>query len=84
MQDYNKPCPGHVMKEGRHRGEERWTGSSLRRFVRCSASISSRCSSSSVPFEFAITARVGEGGVLREYRLLWIDVRRAVRKEAVL
>ena len=54
MQDCNKPRPSHVMKEGRHRGEERWTGSLLRRFVRCSASSSSRCSSSSVPF--AITA----------------------------
>ena len=36
----------------------------------------------SVPF--AITARVGEGGASREYRLLWIDVQRAVRKDAVL
>ena len=36
----------------------------------------------SVPF--AITARVGEGGALRECRLLWTDVRRAVRKDAVL
>ena len=35
MQDCYKPRPSHVMKEGRHRGEERWTGrSSLRRFVR--------------------------------------------------
>ena len=47
-----------------------------------SASSSSSCSSSSVPF--AITARVGEGGASREYCLLWIDVRRAVRKDAVL
>ena len=41
--------------------------------LRC-ASSSSSCSSSSVPF--SITARVGEGGASREYRLLWIDVRR--------
>ena len=39
-----------------------------------SASSSNSCSSSSVPF--SITARVGEGGASREYRLLWIDVRR--------
>ena len=39
-------------------------------------SSSSSCSSSSVPF--AITERVGKGGASREYRLLWIDVRRAV------
>ena len=39
-------------------------------------SCSSSCSSSSVPF--AITERVGKGGASREYRLLWIDVRRAV------
>ena len=39
-----------------------------------SASSSSSCSSSSVPF--SMTARVGEGGASREYRLLWIDVRR--------
>ena len=38
-----------------------------------SASSSSSCSSSSVPF--TITARIGEGGASREYRLLWIDVR---------
>ena len=47
-----------------------------------SASSSSSCSSSSVPF--AITAGVGDGGVSREYHLLWIDVWRAVRKDAVL
>ena len=41
-----------------------------------SSSSSSSCSSSSVPF--AITERVGKGGASREYRLLWIDVRRAV------
>ena len=48
----------------------------------CSASSSSSCSSSSVPF--AITAHVGNGGALSEYRLLWIDVQRAVHKDAVL
>ena len=42
--------------------------------LRSSPSSSSSCSSSSVPF--SITARVGEGGASREYRLLWIDVRR--------
>ena len=47
-----------------------------------SASSSSSSSSSSVPF--AITARIGEGGTSREYLLLWIDVRHAVRKDAVL
>ena len=99
MQDCYKPRPSHVMKEGRHRGEERWTGrSSLRRFVhlivygrclqRCivissascavpvaaAAVVLRLCRSPSLPF--SITARVGEGGASREYRLLWIDVRR--------
>ena len=46
-------------------------------FLLHSASSSSSCSSSSVPF--TITARVGEGGASREYRLLWIDIRRAVQ-----
>ena len=41
-----------------------------------SSSSSSSCSSSSMPF--AITARGGKGGASREYRLLWIDVRRSV------
>ena len=50
----------------------------------CSSSSNSNCSSSSVPF--AITARVGAGGALREYRspLTWIDVRHAVRNDTVL
>ena len=50
----------------------------------CSSSSNSNCSSSSVPF--AITARVGAGGALREYRgpPTWIDVRRAVRNDTVL
>ena len=48
----------------------------------CSASSSSSCSSSSVPF--SITVCVGEGGASREYCLLWIDVWHAVRKNAVL
>ena len=48
----------------------------------CSSSSNSSCSSSSVPF--AITARVGAGGASREYRLHWIDVRRAVRNDTVL
>ena len=43
-----------------------------------SCSSSSSYSSSSVPF--AITERVGKGGASREYRLLWIDVRRAVQQ----
>ena len=47
-----------------------------------SASSSSSCSSSSLPF--AIAARFGDGGASHEYLLLWIDVRRAVRKDAVL
>ena len=35
MHDCYTPRPSHVTKEGRHLGEERWTGrSSLRRFVR--------------------------------------------------
>ena len=37
-----------------------------------------------LPVPFAITARVGEGGISREYHLLWIDVWRAVYKDAVL
>ena len=45
-------------------------------------SASSSCSSSSVPF--ALTVRVGNDGASREYRLLWIDVRRTVRNDAVL
>ena len=47
-----------------------------------STSSSSSSSSSSVPF--AINARVGDGGTSCEYSVLWIDVRRAVRKDVIL
>ena len=50
----------------------------------CLLRSSSSSSSSSSPVTFAITALVGEGAASREYRLLWIDVRRAVRNDAVL
>ena len=33
MQDCCKPHPSHVMKEGRHRGEERWMRRSLLRWL---------------------------------------------------